>query len=140
MTEHEHTHDEHAEGGHAHESHGSTMLYLGVFAALCVLTGVSFMTTAPWWHANVPPMAGWLFMLAVAVAKAVLVALVFMHLTWERSWKYVVTIPAVFLAAGLVLGLIPDILMRQESYSEERQRAAAAPWQVDNLAGHGHGE
>jgi len=64
-------------------------------------------------------------MMAVSVAKAMLVVLFFMHLWWERPWKYVLTLPAIIMGALLVLLLVPDIGFRTERYSQERNSSAA---------------
>ena len=63
-------------------------------------------------------------MLTVSVAKALLVILFFMHLWWERSWKYVLTVPALIMGVLLVLLLVPDIGFRTDTYSNERRSHA----------------
>ena len=110
------------------------MLYVFVFLALCVLTGASFFTVSEFWQNNFSERAGWIFMMAVSCTKAMLVILFFMHLKWEASWKYVLTIPSGFMAIFLVLMLIPDIGMRSNSYSEERKRYRAVPRASDTPA------
>ena len=93
-----------------------------VFVMLCVLTSISF------WIANSHLMdnrvIGWGAMMAVSVAKALLVVLFFMHLWWERSWKYVLTIPALMMGVLLVLLLVPDVGFRTDTYSKERRSHA----------------
>ncbi len=108
-------------GGHSPHSHSSTShasTFLVVFAMLLVLTGMSF------WIANSHLMdsklLGWGAMMGVSLAKALLVLLFFMHLWWERAWKYVITLPAIMMAILLVLLLVPDIGMRTEKYSNQR--------------------
>lgn len=119
MTEtHEHTHEEHQH---------SLLPYVFVFLALCVLTAASFATTTMWWKENVPPLSGWIFMLAVSVCKAVLVAMFFMHLLWEKSWKWILTVPTICMALFLSVALIPDIGLRRWYYSEERAQHVAEP-------------
>jgi len=89
-----------------------------VFVMLCVLTGLSF------WIANSHLMdnkyVGWGAMMAVSAAKAMLVILFFMHLWWEKTWKYVLTIPAFIMGVLLVLLLVPDVGFRTQTYSKER--------------------
>ena len=51
----------------------------------------------------------------------------FMHLRWEASWKYVLTIPASVMSIFLVLMLVPDVGRRTETYSYEREIYAAEP-------------
>lgn len=115
-------HAEHAHGP-AHASH--LKLFLTVFVLLCVLTGVSFCTYFDFWKTHVPETAGWALMMAVAVCKALLVALFFMHLRWEANWKYVLTIPSLVMAAILAVSLIPDIGERIRKYDFARRQAAA---------------
>lgn len=64
-------------------------------------------------------------MLAVAMCKALLVAMFFMHLHWEANWKYALTVPPLILGVILVVALVPDIGRRTQTYSQERARAAA---------------
>jgi cytochrome c oxidase subunit 4 len=100
----------------------NTGVFLAVFLMLCVLTTLSY------WIANSHLMdnrlIGWAAMMAVSVAKAMLVVLFFMHLWWERSWKYVLTIPALIMGVLLVLLLVPDIGFRTDTYSNERRSHA----------------
>lgn len=64
-------------------------------------------------------------MMAVSVAKAILVLMVFMHLWWEKKWKYVLTVPAMIMGTLLVLLLVPDIGFRNRSYPDDRRAVAA---------------
>lgn len=102
-----------------HDSHGSTRLYLMVFLALCVLTGASFFTYSQYWPFHDQPQIGWAFMMAVSCTKALLVILFFMHLLWEAKWKYVLTLPAMFLATFLLMMLVPDVGWRLDTTSRE---------------------
>ncbi len=111
----------------SHPDHhaGGIGQYLGVFLALCLLTGASFFTTSPYWPFKETDSIGWAFMMAVSCTKAMLVILFFMHLKWEANWKYVLTIPAAFMSVFLVCMMIPDIGLRTRTYSEERNIFAA---------------
>ena len=115
-----------------HEDHhgGSIKTYVVVFLALCLLTTASFFTYSEFWRENFSPQAGWAFMMAVSCTKALLVILFFMHLLYEANWKYVLTIPMVFMSIFLVLMLVPDVGMRMNRVSEERRRHMAIE-QVD---------
>ena len=46
---------------------------------------------------------------ALAVTKAALVAIFFMHLKFEGRWVYLLLVPATLLAVALVLAIYPDI-------------------------------
>ena len=114
MTEHGHHIEEQLEhmiADHPDDhSHGGLGQYLAVFAALCVLTGMSFFTYSSYWPFSKE--VAWAFMMAVSCTKAMLVIMFFMHLLWEANWKWVLTIPASGMSIFLLLMLIPDVGMR----------------------------
>lgn len=89
-----------------HESHIHPN-YLAIFGYLVVLTAASFATLAL--HERLAATLIVLFVLAVAVCKASLVAMFFMHLKFEGLWKYVLLVPTLFIATVLVLALLPDV-------------------------------
>ncbi len=135
---------------HGDDHHGSIGTYIAVFVALCVLTGASFFTYTDAWRNVLSKEAGWTFMMAVSCCKALLVILFFMHLKYEASWKYVLTIPAGLMSIFLVLMLVPDVGFRTNNgiyqYSKERWRDAATPDWVkadqgaEHDAAHGSGD
>ncbi len=110
-----------------HDSKDRKRFFVVIFLLLCALTLTSF------WIANSHLMetraVGWTAMMAVAVAKALLVILFFMHLWWERRWKYVLTLPALVLGLVLVLLLVPDVGLRTDTWSNTRRNAA--PMSID---------
>lgn len=104
-----------------------------VFVMLCGLTGLSYWIANSWLMDNA--VYGWLAMIGVSAAKALLVISFFMHLWWEKRWKYVLTIPAILIAVLLVVLLIPDVLDRVSTYS--KTRLDDAPLAVEsNLESH----
>ncbi len=127
--------NEHVPVGHdSHEeiAHGGIGKYLVVFAALCVLTAASFFTYSSYWPFDKE--VARVFMMAVSCTKAMLVIMFFMHLLWEANWKWVLTIPAMFMSIFLMLMLVPDVGWRQNNgyshYSHERLLYAADPPEV----------
>jgi len=97
MVEHVATH----EHGHTHHAN-----YLAVFIALCVFTAISVVTDV----IHIPNRALLaVIVLAVAAAKALCVMAYFMHLKFERNWKYVLLAPTIILALGIPLALLPDV-------------------------------
>src|SRR4051794_2827257 len=91
---------------------GHHVWYFGVFAALCVLTGLSVLFDML--HIGERTIAGInpvlaVLVLSVATAKALFVMMFFMHLKFEGRWKYLLLAPTVILAIGLPLALLPDI-------------------------------
>ena len=95
MSDHTHEH---------HESHGAA--YFRVFCALCVFTVIS--VAADWLQPSSKVMLG-AIVLSVAVAKALCVMMFFMHLKFERAWKYLLLAPTVIIAMALPVALRPDI-------------------------------
>ena len=114
-------HDDHSQ--HEHPK------YAVIFGALCVFTLISILADVvhlPW---GVKVVA----VLSVATCKALCVMAWFMHLKFERGWKYVLLAPTTVLALGLPLALVPDIFLhyyqqdipQQQDYAEHQARAAA---------------
>ncbi len=103
----------------------NTKVFVFVFLLLCVLTGISFWVANSYLMEN--KVVGWAAMMMVSVAKALLVILFFMHLWWERAWKYVLTIPALIMGVLLVLLLVPDVGFRTMTYSKDRRENAPKP-------------
>jgi cytochrome c oxidase subunit 4 len=124
------------DASHGHDAPAGNAKYLLVFIALCVLTGASFFTYSSLWPFPDQPQIGRTFMMAVSCVKASLVILFFMHLKYESgAWKYVLTIPAAMMSVFLILALVPDVMLRDRRYSEERIERMAVP-----AAAHAHAE
>lgn len=88
-----------------YESHAP---YLKIWAALLVLTVLEYgyaRAMAGGFHVLV------VGLLALALIKAVLVGLYFMHVRFEGRWVYFFIVPVTILAAALVIALVPDIAM-----------------------------
>lgn len=116
---------DHAAGDDHQHDHDTTKYWM-VFGGLCILTTISVGTMM------IPgiketPTIGWTIMMAVSCCKAMLVITFFMHLLWEASWKYVLTIPAATMSLFLIFMLVPDVGCRTWWYTEERAINAADP-------------
>ncbi len=88
-----------------YESHAP---YLKVWVALLVLTVLEYgyaKLMAGGFHVLV------VGLLALALIKAVLVGMYFMHVRFEGRWVYFFIVPVTILAAILVIALVPDIAM-----------------------------
>ena len=74
---------------------------------LVALLGLTWLT----YETGSANLQGWDLAVAMIIAtiKASRVALFFMHLKWERGWKYVLLAPTTILAIGLPIALMPDI-------------------------------
>lgn len=89
--------DEHSDHGLAHPV--PLGILLATFGALMILT---FITVAATW-VDLGPFNIWLALL-IAVIKASLVALYFMHLRWDSPFNAIILISALFFVA-LFLGI-----------------------------------
>ncbi len=83
-------------------------LYLIIFAALSVFTLLSFLVNAIFGAGN---HTGATIILLIAVIKATLVAMIFMHLKWDWNKLYFLIIPAFILGAMMMMVLMPDIVL-----------------------------
>jgi caa(3)-type oxidase subunit IV len=93
----------------SHEAHGATQkTYLLTFLVLCILTGVSFWTVSEdYWPLT--KTAGHNLVMVVAVCKAILVAMFFMHLKYDWFKVYFMIVGALILGTILLCALLPDI-------------------------------
>lgn len=91
------------DGDNAHSAYHAHVvpprILIGVFTALMVLT---FVTVAATW-VNLGPANIWLA-LGIAVVKAGLVAMYFMHLRWDSPFNGIILISAMFFVA-LFIGI-----------------------------------
>lgn len=88
------------------EVHGFHANYFMVFMALCVCTLISVGFDLISFESRTVLT---ILVLGVALAKALFVLAYFMHLKFERGWKYVLLLPTIFLASGIPLALYSDI-------------------------------
>jgi len=101
-------HDAARTGAHdGSHGHSNVKAYIGVFAALMVLTGLTVF--AAFQHLGVwnTPVA-----LAIATAKSLLVALIFMHLKGSSKLTIFVVISSLLWLAFLVLITVSDYATR----------------------------
>jgi caa(3)-type oxidase subunit IV len=96
--------------------HGpSVTAYNAVFGALIVFTAVSFLVNFALGRGVV---AGFIIILGVAVCKATLVAMYFMHLVVDWRKVCILIIPALVLGPLLIIVLWPDsVLVWQQLYA-----------------------
>jgi caa(3)-type oxidase subunit IV len=82
--------------------------YLGIFGALAFFTLLSFLIRELLGQGN---FAGAGLIMVVAVCKAVLVAMFFMHLKFDWPKLYFVVIPVLILTVMMLVVLLPDIVI-----------------------------
>lgn len=90
----------------AHEG-PSFKAYIVVFVALSVFTALSFLVN---WTLG-QNQTSMMIILCIAVIKAVLVALIFMHLKFDWSKLYFIVIPVMILTVMLIIVLLPDFVL-----------------------------
>jgi cytochrome c oxidase subunit 4 len=113
--------------GHDH-GHGSMFkLYMVVAVCLSVFTAVSFVVNALF-HESAPVLA-FLIILSVAIAKATLVGLYFMHLKYDWSRLYFMIVPAFIIATMMMIVLMPDVVLawHREPYTNARGEKYPVP-------------
>jgi cytochrome c oxidase subunit 4 len=95
-----------------HGGHGPTFkLYMAVATALAVVTLVSFVVNGFVTAGSLTPVVGFIIILSVAVFKAVLVGMYFMHLKYDWGKLFFMIIPAFILATMFMVVLMPDIVL-----------------------------
>lgn len=107
----------HAEVGH----HVPLKVLAGTLAALLLLTVVT--VGATW--VDFGPVANLWIALIIATVKAILVALFFMHLAYDRPFNAVVLGAALFFVVLFVCFTLMDTRAYQESITEHRAAEAA---------------
>ena len=98
---------------HASEGHAGSGVrpYLVIFVALSVFTALSFAFNFLVREEYIGKHTGFALILAVAVCKAVLVAMFFMHLKFDWFKLYFMIVPVMILGTMMVIVLLPDIVL-----------------------------
>lgn len=119
-----------AAAGHG-EHHGDMEpTYYKVFGALVACTAVSFITVTDAWVNSLGAATGHTVVMMVAVVKALLVAMFFMHLKYDWNKLYFMFVPTLTIATLLPCVLLPDITFSQTrivNYSKEADSGNALP-------------
>src|SRR4051794_34479699 len=89
-----------------------TSQYMKVFVALLIFTIMEYCYAKYLHVAFFTLVAG---LMSMAIIKATLVGLYFMHLKFEGKWVYGMLIPAGILAMVLTFALVPDVAMQPVS-------------------------
>jgi caa(3)-type oxidase subunit IV len=94
------------------EHHGPTFTtYIVVFLALSVFTIISFVVNGAVRSESLSPVTGFAIILGVAVVKALLVAVYFMHLIVDWGKLYYFIFPTFILGTMFMVVLLPDIVL-----------------------------
>ena len=109
--------------GHEHPGPPLFRLYMIVAAILAVCTLMSFVFNQT---VSIKVLA-FVLILGVAIVKAVLVAMYFMHLKWDWKLLYFLIIPAFILGTMMMMVLLPDTVIAWHHDAHEVPSAAGAP-------------
>jgi cytochrome c oxidase subunit 4 len=103
----------HAAYAHDTEAHHGppVQTYVVIFGALVIFTTVSFIANGLARAEVIGHGTSFTIILAVAVCKAVLVAMYFMHLKFEWGKLYFLVIPVLILTVMMMIVLLPDIVL-----------------------------
>ena len=94
---------------HDQHHHGpGVKAYLAVFGALMVFTVMSFAANLAFGHGST---TAFLIILIVAILKATLVGVYFMHPKQDWGRVYFVLVPISILAVMMMVVLLPDIVL-----------------------------
>jgi caa(3)-type oxidase subunit IV len=101
------THDtDHGDDPDQHS--GVFRAYLIVFVALSFFTLISFVVNGIY---GIGSVTGASIIMGVAVVKACLVGVIFMHLKWDWYKLYFMIVPAFIIGTMLIIVLLPDFVL-----------------------------
>ncbi len=93
--------------------------YIAIFVYLAILTAAELAVYA--WF---PGMVKIAMLVALALAKATLVAMYFMHLRFERRTLAIIALVPLLLVTFLTLMLRPDVTSRLWAHNDEHQQVS----------------
>ena len=99
--------DTHGDPGHD----VSVKTYMVIFGALIIFTAVSFVANTLAHHEVITKFTSFAIILSVAVCKATLVGIYFMHLIFDWGKVFIMIVPALILGPLLMIVLLPDIVL-----------------------------
>lgn len=118
-----------ADTHHHGADHGPNIkVYLTIALALGGFTIVSFVCNSMVRSGSMSAMAAFVIILAVAIVKATLVGLYFMHLKYEWAKLYFMIAPVFILGTMMMIVLLPDIVLawHNEPFLDGKQPGVTA--------------
>src|SRR5438128_31766 len=100
--------DTHHAGGH-HGPGFATYMAVAVVLSVCTISSFFFNTLAQ--NESITHFTSFLLILGVAILKATLVVMIFMHLKWDWRMLYFLLIPVCIMAVMMMVVLMPDALL-----------------------------
>ena len=101
-------------------------VYLVIFLALAVFTLVSFVANyaAHPEQGWITPTQSFMIILGVAIVKAILVAMFFMHLKFDWGRVYFMIVPVLILGVMMMIVLLPDIVLAWKGENVRTQQSS----------------
>jgi cytochrome c oxidase subunit IV len=99
--------------------------YFTVFIALSIFTAVSFVANYAALHNWISIPTSFAIILGVAIVKAFLVGMIFMHLNFDWGRVYFIIVPIFILAVMMMLVLMPDIVIAWQPGQEPYEPAVS---------------
>ena len=104
---------------HADEHAGPTFrTYLTVGAVLAIFTALSFVFNALARAKMISDHQSFVLILGVAVCKAVLVGMFFMHLKFDWGKVYFIIVPIFILGTMMAIVLLPDMVVAWQPHAD----------------------
>jgi cytochrome c oxidase subunit 4 len=101
-----------------HEAHGPSLkTYFVIFGALTCFTLISFVANYFAHQHVISHFTSFAIILGVAVCKATLVGMYFMHLVVDWGKVFIIIVPALILGPMLMIVLLPDIVLAWRNIS-----------------------
>jgi caa(3)-type oxidase subunit IV len=100
--------------------------YLVIFLALTIFTLVSFIANyaAHPEQGWITPTQSFMIILGVAIVKAILVAMFFMHLKFDWGRVYFMIVPVLILGTMMMIVLLPDIVLAWRGENVRTQQSS----------------
>jgi caa(3)-type oxidase subunit IV len=114
----------------AHPHGPNVAAYFMVFGTLAVFTGLSFVANYMEREGHFGKVVAFGIILGIAVVKAVLVGMIFMHLKWDWGRLFFMIIPAFIIATMMVIVFLPDMVLAWNHVTPQTMTA-------EDLPGHG---
>jgi cytochrome c oxidase subunit 4 len=104
--------DTHHQGEHHGEHHGNLFkIYMIIAVVLSVATASSFIFNSMARAHIIGVVVAFVLILSVAILKATLVGMYFMHLKWDWKLLYFLIIPVFIMGTMMMVVLLPDIFI-----------------------------
>ena len=99
--------------------------YFTVFIALSIFTAVSFLANHAVYQGWIGAHTSFAIIIGVAIIKAFLVGLIFMHLNFDWGRVYFIIVPIFILGIMMMMVLMPDIVIAWQPSQEPLEPAVS---------------